>query len=463
MDFINYIQQITPAKEVHKGIYGQVVPNYHTIEDVVIDTVKIHELKNLGISYDKTEDRLDIMFDLYYKGYKLAETDFEFFNPNKIDFVANEDRIFHLQKAIKNLEKEYFNTVSKFEIKANELWVQAKNKDLNFLFKTHFDKINICIDFENTSSFINYIKTCRKDKQLFYNACRSLTDEQLVDIAEADYGYEEDAFKELKQICETEIVPEKIEFETSEVLSLVSYGHSEEHIEILFVCMVIILGDYDYTLLEDIEDKIVMLFLSARKLDLVSDARAFLLDVLKSKNYVSEIITIAYMVLACDLFLKEERELKKILQFLQEIAIQEIDLGTTHTAKTYKEATLIMLDNLAFIKDKQLKNEIKELLTTMQRLCKERYNLRAINALFERTFSKQEQAEYLKLLPKLVIIEFRDRYKYLIAKGLNAMQVEILTKSLFNAERFLDGSDYEVDLNKNIFFDAWLKLYKTKT
>ena len=125
-----------------------------------------------------------------------------------------------------------------------------------------------------------------------------------------------------------------------------------------------------------------------------------------------------------------------------------------------EESTLIIQAECDFIQDKSFQKELNYLFDNTIRICKERYDITAINALFERTFTKEEQTAYLQLLPNLRTLNYQEKYTYLKEKGLNSEQIYLLRESIFNAERFLDGSDYEMELKRNIFFEAWLKIYK---
>lgn len=230
------------------------------------------------------------------------------------------------------------------------------------------------------------------------------------------------------------------------------------------MCAIILLGDYDCIEL-DTEIVVTRLFISVVGLarEYLEDARAFFINLLPKQARLTSVQFIAYSILGCHLLLKDEDAVSETFNFLNKTAILQntnFEYHASHSAQAINVATLLLVKNSDFIKNNALKKDLINLFTSMTRICKERYDIKAISALFERTFTKQQQEKYVQLLPEIGAIRYSDRPAFLTKRGLSATQVQILTKSIFNAERFIDGSDYEVELNQNIFFETWTKLYK---
>jgi len=471
VNFIDYIKPKIKNQEPKKNIYGKTIANYYYLENLKFEEkTTITELKNLNFDFYKDKNQLDVNFELLYKGYTLAtDVSLELFEPFQFDFIVNAERTSNIKTATKKL-KAYYNTIFKFEISSNNLIIQAKNEDLNFQLKTQFKKVNLDIEFVNTMAFIDALEKRPKHTKLFNSLCEIITDEQLDIISKADYGYKaEECFIVLKQMQETQMLPKEISFSVAEVLSLTRYSRAktiEDHQEIVFVCAVVLLGNYEdqYTMLDNTENFLSSMFLSVTKLDyfFVTQARAFFVEKLATVTAYN-IQTYVYFIAGFDLLLKEEENFKNSFRYLVKLDIlsnMDFEGDTVGTAKKVEKATLLMLDNLDFITDKTLKKETKNLFTKIVCQCKERYDLKAIKSLYNRTFTKEQEKEYVQLIPELLNQEYNNRSKYLINKGLTPQQVEIITRSMVNASCFLDGSDYEMELKKNIFFDTYISLKK---
>ena len=470
MDFVHYITTAISDREPNKNIYGQVVSNYYSLDSVrFADKVEIVAAKYLDVYFDKKENRLDIEFILLYKRYTLAEINIELYKPSNYNSTVNQKKVTSIQNSVKKLEG-IFDTVSRFELSNGNIILQANNEKINVQLQSDFERLNLDIDFTNTVSYIDAIEKRERNSELFYTICNTITDEQLTTIAQADYGYGEDiASQELLTIRGTRNLPTEISYETSEVLSLTKYSDpetTEEHQERLFACAAILLEEDALYTMDGVEHALTGLFLSAITFEskYVAQARAFFLNILAThKLLLSDIHTIAYLILGCDLLLKDERYCDSTLVFFQETYfLEELDFeySIALAAKRIKQISLVMLENTSFIQNKSLKNGLSDLIKSTIQICEERYDTTAIGALFERTFSKEEQEKYLELLPELLKIEYKDRGNYLIKRGLNGSQVAIITRSLSDAQHFIEGSCHEVKLKTNIFFDAWVKIYK---
>ncbi len=473
MKFINYIKEITKNKEPQKNIYGKPIVNYFYIEDLKFEgEIETNRLKDINFFYDDKSDSLDVDFILTYKNYTLAtDVSLQFFHPFQFDFIGNAEKTTHIDTALKQL-KGVYNTIFKFEISNNHLTIQAKNETLDFQLKTQFKKLNLDIEFINTTSFIDTLVKREKHTKIFNTLCEIITDKQLMVIAEADYGYEaEEAFAVLKQIQQTQRLPKEIPYIVKEVLSLTRYGRKlntiEEQQTKIFNNVIILLGKYNekYDLIGEAEEISAGIFIEATKVGefFIKQTQAFFLEMLSTNTYGKEVKIYTYLIAGCDLILKNEVDFKNGFQFLQQIGfVKELDFedDISFTAKSVERATEIMLQNIHFIQDKELQKEAEQLFTNVIRICKERYDINAINELFARTFTKEEEKAYLKLIPELIKVEYNDRYKFLAQKGLTEEQNKILRRSLSNASHFLDGSDYDMELKKNVFFDEYVKIMK---
>lgn len=471
MNFIDFINKSTIRKEPTNGIHGQIVTNYYSLENVKFkELIKSADVESLWVSFDDKENRLDISFNLLYKKYHLAEIDLELHSPFQFEFTTNANETMDMQGAI-TLLNDNFNAVFSVEVITNNIVIQANSEHLDCLLTVDFEKINIDIDFLNKTSFIDLLDKRTKSNKLFHTTCKEISDEQLTTIASADYGYDDKTFNELKSIRDNEVLPKEISFEMSEVLFLTYCSKPEtqtEHQEIIFVCSIILsLEENDFTLLENIDNFLATLFLSinALEINLAKQARSFFLNLLTKKKEFNEIHLISYLVLAYDLLLKDQQAFKGTFNFLKEIKILEqpyFDHQSSTTARRAKEVTLIMLKNGDLIRDETLKNEANTLFSSMIRICEESYDTNAINALFERTFTKEQQEKYLTILPTINNLYHLERCKLFIEKGLSSQQVKLITASLIHAELFVRGSDSETELKRNVFFDAWVELCKKK-
>jgi len=471
MNFTDYIKAKIRNQEPQKNIYGKTIVNYYYLKNLNFEEkTTIAELKNLNFDFNKDKNQLDVEFELLYKGYTLAtDVYLELFEPFLFDFIGNTKRTSNIKTATKKL-KAYYNTIFKFEISSNNLIIQAKNEDLDFQLKTHFKKVNLNIEIVNTMAFIETLEKRPKHTKLFDNICKTITDKQLITIASADYGYNKESFTVLKHIQETQILPKEISGNLIEVLSLSGYHTSEnevEHQTQLFNCTLILLGKYNEEYEPfDLENLIPNMFVSTSNLETVfiEQTQAFFLEFLSKSNRNLDVQLYMFAIAGFDLLLKKESDFKDGFHFIQNSILNELDFehDIAYSAKIMKKATLIMLDNLDFIKNETLKKDAKILFTSIVRICEERYDLKAISALFKRTFNQETQEKAVQLMPKILNVAYNDRYKYLAAKGFNAMQTKIITRSMFNASCFLDGSDYEMELKKNIFFETYISLNKKK-
>ena len=465
MNFTTYLTEVVSNMEPNRGIYGQVVSNYFTLENVRFsEKIVITEIKYLDLHFDKEEDRLEFSFRLFYKKYIFAEVDIEFHNPFQFEFIENQENNTNIEESIELLDSGIFDNIFKFEFTDGSLVFQAKNEAIDFQIKTLYRTFSIDIDFFNTTKFIDNIEKRDKNNEFFHTICNEITNEQLTTIAKGEYYFkEESVYAELATIKETHLIPKEITFTTYDTLSFSSFNRpntKEEHVERLFACTLILLGDYDFTDYAYIGNILIPIFSSAIALgkNYVQQARAFFLNLIAIQTPI-----LRYLILACNLYLKDEELAKETFVSLKETHfLKELDFenDVASTAKKLEKSTLIMQEKCGFIIDKSFLKELNFLFENVIRICKERYDIDAINALFERTFSKEEQRAYLKLLPNLLKMKYWDKYKYFAEKGLNSKQIQIITQSIFNVECFLDGSDYEIDLNRNIFFEAWLKIYK---
>jgi len=465
MNFTTYLTEAVSNMEPNRGIYGQVVSNYFTLENVRFsEKIVITEIKYLDLHFDKEEDRLEFSFRLFYKKYIFAEVDIEFHNPFQFEFIGNQENNTNIEESIELLDSGIFDNIFKFEFTDGSLVFQAKNEAIDFKIKTLYRTFSIDIDFFNTTKFIDNIEKRDKNNEFFHTICNEITNEQLTAIAKGEYYFkEESVYAELVTIKETYLIPKEIDFTTYSALSFTSFNQPNtkaEHVERLFACTVILLGDYDFTDYAYIGNILIPIFSSATALgkNYVKQARAFFLNLIAIQTPI-----LRYLILACDLYLKDEELAKETFVSLKETHfLKELDFedDVASTAKKLEKSTLIMQEKCGFILDKSFLKELNFLFENVILICKERYDIDAINALFERTFSKEEQEIYLSLLPELLNIQYKNREHYLVNKGLNSKQTQIITRSLFKAECFLDGSDYEIDLNRNIFFEAWLKIYK---
>ena len=290
MNFTDYI--ITQA--VRNIELDEDMPNYFSLENVRFpEKVTITDAKKLYLYFTEEINTLSIDFILGYKGYALADIIIELYNPFRFDFIGNQERNTNIEASIKQL-KLVFDTIFKFELSNENLIIQAKNESIDFQIKTHFSTIAIDIDFLNTMQFIDSIDKRAKNKELLYTICNEISNEQLITISKADYGYESDiAYAELVKIKETQRIPKEISYATAQVLSLTSLYQSEtkeDYQEGLFACAIILLGAYDFTVLENIEDKLITLFLSANALgkNYVKQARVFFQNLLTNTTLLLE-------------------------------------------------------------------------------------------------------------------------------------------------------------------------------
>lgn len=466
MNFIDFINKAIAKQEPDKGLYGQILSNYYCLENVAFkELVRITGIGSVNVYSNDKENQLNIDFILRYKDYNLAEISLGFNSPFLFELDGN---VKNIAEAIQLLTDE-LTTVISLEITAENVVVHANNKHVDFQLKTHFKEINIDTVFLNKTSFIGLLENRLKNNQLFHTLCKQISDEQLTTIASVYYGYDAEVFKELKSIRDDENLSKEISFSISDVLSVTRYdkpttkqGHQERAFA---ACIIILFLDDSNILFESKDNVLSVLFLSVSAFDisLLEQTRAFFVNLLAKNENEFITLTIAYLILGCDLRLKDETAVNNTFSFLKEMGILEItdfEADTSFTVKRVKEVTLIMLENSNCIKNTSLKKELTTLFSSMIRICEERYEINAINALFERTFTQAQQEVYLTYLPEIQDVPYLDQPKFLREKCLSRQQNLLVMRSLLNARLFVDGSDYEIELKKNIFFDAEVELYK---
>ena len=123
-----------------------------------------------------------------------------------------------------------------------------------------------------------------------------------------------------------------------------------------------------------------------------------------------------------------------------------------------------MLENTDFITDDNLKSKAKNLIKSMILLCKERYDKQAKDAYLKRIFTQEEQQKTIALLAQIIAVSYNERAKFLVEKDFNKQQVNLITRSVFNAEKYKENynHNYEVALNQNVFFDKVMQLLGKK-
>jgi len=342
---------------------------------------------------------------------------------------------------------------------------------VDFQLKVQSEDIEIDLDFIMPISEIELFDNKEKHTHLFNTLCEIIDDNQLDTISNADnyYGYNsKECFEVLKQIQQTQTIPKKIDYAMSEVLSLTRYQVSETtkgHQERIFASVIILLGDYEYTAFENYKYTLISIFISVKILDdidLFKQTKALFYYKLHHSKNIEEVIFLAYLISGIHLLLKEENDYKKIFDFLNRMEIlkqTDYENDTSFTAKIVKELSVIMLENIDFIIDSDLKSKAKKLIKSMILLCKERFDKQAKETYLKRIFTQEEQQRAIELLPKLVNKSF-DKVELLVKNCFNEKQVELIRRSVFNAEIYKENYEYnyEVELNQNIFFDEVLKL-----
>jgi len=144
----------------------------------------------------------------------------EFYNPFQFEFIGNTEKINDINFAETKLQ-DYYDTIFKFEISADNLIIKAKNENSDIQLKTYFKKVNLDLEIVNFISFIDTLEKRPKHSNLFNTLCEIVTNKQLTSIANADYGWKtEECLTDLKKIQQTQILPKEISVNLEEVLAL---------------------------------------------------------------------------------------------------------------------------------------------------------------------------------------------------------------------------------------------------
>ena len=217
-------------------------------------------------------------------------------------------------------------------------------EDIENNCRQHAKKLEFDIDFLNKTWFIDLLET-KENNNLCHTLCKKITDEQLTIIASADYGFDADAFKDLKFIRDNAALPEKISFSLLETLSLTRYAKpvtTMGHQERLFACCCLALIENMDSVESEDGDILYALILSVIALGkkVLGQARTFLFNVLAKNKNTNSVHTIAYLILCCDLLLKDEKAFNGTFSFLKEINILEetnFEYESILTAKRVKD------------------------------------------------------------------------------------------------------------------------------
>jgi len=312
------------------NFYQYLIDNELETKDLELSDLSIaFMIDNANLYYYSNSDSINFDFELYTKeGIVLGEFSLEL--KAVINQTLQLDDKFVDIPSDKTMW-EFFTGLTKVEIHPNKLIITGIHHD-NKIQKAiwSFDFVAVNLDWEPqiTLQTWQFLKTLSPSEiPLFNMLCDFMDDEMLMNIAQADYGYEADyCFSALKTIIKSKKMLDKTEFQVKEVLSLTSFSRSKtqkDHLIRAFSCSCLLIGniiDKDFDFGGNNENSYIQLVESITMLDkkFHQPAIQFLTWYVVKQSYKSEYQIFTLLLLM--LFSKNpEQAVEPILQWFSMI------------------------------------------------------------------------------------------------------------------------------------------------